>query len=278
MKETRRTPEQIREHYLLEKKLAGKLKNSTREERKALYTELYNELYQKLPHHPRWTRKTNYQAKMNKVNAKMRFLNHYLNTDTTFMEIGPGDCLLAREISGYVRKVYALDVSDQVTRESEWPENFEFILSDGIGIPVENESVDIVFSNQMMEHLHPDDALDQVKNIYNTLKPGGKYLCITPNRLNGPHDISRYFDEVATCFHLKEYTITELVELFSMAGFSETGFIIRMRDHYSFEKIPFAIIRYTEKILEKLPHSLARKVSRLAPIKILINCIVVAKK
>ena len=61
-----------------------------------------------------------------------------------------------------------------------------------------------------MEHLHPDDALEQLQNIYSALVPGGIYLCITPNRLSGPQDVSRDFDMVATGFHLKEYTISEL--------------------------------------------------------------------
>ncbi|MFO7915440.1 MAG: class I SAM-dependent methyltransferase [Candidatus Krumholzibacteriales bacterium] len=278
MATNKRSPEQIREHYLLEKKLANRLRNSSREERKKLYTELYNELYHKLPHHPRWTRNENYQEKINKINAKMRFLKRYLGPDINFLEIGPGDCLLSREVSKHVKLVYALDVSDEVSRDCEWPENFHFILSDGVSIPLENASVDIVFSNQMMEHLHPDDAMNQVRNIYNVLKPGGKYLCITPNRLNGPHDISRYFDEIATCFHLREYTVTELVELFKKAGFPSISFIIRIGNKYIFEMFPFTIIKFTEKILEKMPHSLARKLAGLPPIKILINCIVVAIK
>ena len=75
-----------------------------------------------------------------------------------------------------------------------------------------------------MEHLHPDDAVDQLKNIYNALVNGGKYICITPNRLTGPHDISKYFDNVATGFHLKEYTVTELSGLFREVGFSDCSF------------------------------------------------------
>ena len=71
-----------------------------------------------------------------------------------------------------------------------------------------------------MEHLHPDDACNQLNNIYSVLKSGGKYICITPNSFYGPHDISKYFDDVATGFHLKEYTITELSKLFREAGFS----------------------------------------------------------
>jgi hypothetical protein len=51
------------------------------------------------------------------------------------------------------------------------------------------------------------------------LKPGGRYLVVTPNRLSGPHDISRAFDDVARGFHLKEYTYGELSRALRQAGF-----------------------------------------------------------
>ena len=38
----------------------------------------------------------------------------------------------------------------------------------------------------------------------------GVYICITPNRVSGPHDVSRGFDEVATGFHMHEYTGREI--------------------------------------------------------------------
>jgi hypothetical protein len=53
-----RSAEQLIEHYELEKELACKLKNSTREERKKLYTILYDELFQKIPHHPQLLKKS----------------------------------------------------------------------------------------------------------------------------------------------------------------------------------------------------------------------------
>ena len=208
----------------------------------------------------------------------MDFLKYFLSPEFTFLEIGPGDCLLSREISGHVNRVYALDVSDEVTRNSEWPENFFFLLSDGINVPIEKESVDIAFSNQMIEHLHPEDALDQVRNIFGALKQGGKYICVTPNRLSGPHDISKYFDKVATCFHLKEYTTTELIALFRKTGFSEISFIFRVRGKYFFSKFPRKIIEYTEKFLNILPHSLSKRLSRTFPVRMIINPIVVAIK
>jgi hypothetical protein len=51
------------------------------------------------------------------------------------------------------------------------------------------------------------------------LRQNGTYLCVTPSRLNGPHDISKYFDDEATGLHIKEYTNAELQALFLAAEF-----------------------------------------------------------
>ena len=37
-----------------------------------------------------------------------------------------------------------------------------------------------------------------------------RFICLTPHRSTGPHDMSKYFGDVATGFHLKEYTNKEL--------------------------------------------------------------------
>jgi hypothetical protein len=101
-----------------------------------------------------------------------------------------------------------------------------------------------------MEHLHPDDALEQLDNIYASLAPSGVYLCRTPNRLNGPHDISKYFDPVATGFHLREYTVSELRQLFMQAGFSRTRLVIAAKGRIYPSSIRLTIL--AEKVLERL--------------------------
>lgn len=224
-KKESRTIEQIKEHYTIEKELAHRIQNSTKEERKHLYTEVYDELYRKVPHHPQLTRKASPETTTWIVNQRMQLLQRFLTPETVYLEVGPGDCSLSIAVAKQVKKVYAADVSTEITKQNDLPENFEFILSDGCSIPVPENSVDVAYSHQLMEHLHPDDALEQLQNIYQALKPGGIYICITPNRLSGPHDVSRYFDEVATGFHLKEYTVTELNDLFHAVGFSQVNWV-----------------------------------------------------
>ena len=53
--------------------------------------------------------------------------------------------------------------------------------------------------------MHLADAEAQLREMQRVLSPGGAYWCRTPNRVTGPHDISCFFDQVATGFHLLEY-------------------------------------------------------------------------
>jgi hypothetical protein len=115
-----------------------------------------------------------------------------------------------------------------------------------------------------MEHLHPEDALEQLQNIYDVIAPGGKYICITPNRLSGPHDISRHFDEISSGFHLKEYTLSELYDIFIQAGFKSivwvknNGFI---HINIPVNQFTLCLISLIETFLAKLPFSVRRKLS-----------------
>src|SRR2546425_9014273 len=153
----------------------------------------------------------------------MSFRGFFQKKDTFFGEMGAGDCSFSFEGVVFKKGVCAVVVCEKITKNARPPLNFRLILSDGCSIPLPRASVNVCYSNQLMEHLHPDDALEQLENIVKVLVPGGVYICITPNRLTGPHDISRHFDAVATGFHLREYTRTELRDLFKAAGFSRNG-------------------------------------------------------
>lgn len=259
-----RTPEQIKEHYEIEKELANKLRNSNKEERRKLYTSLYDELYKRVPHSPKLIRKADPKAQAWVVEQRMQLLGSFLTPDLTYLEVGPGDCSLSLEVAKRVKKVYAVDVSNEITKNLNCPPNFELIISDGCSVPVPENSVDLVYSHQLMEHLHPDDAYEQMQNIYKALKPGGIYICITPNRLSGPHDVSKYFDEVATGFHLKEYTVTELYQLFKAAGFSQMSlYKSYKRTHLKLPLLGITIAGFKacEGILSALPFKLRRKIA-----------------
>lgn len=273
----KRTTEQIREHYEIEKELASKLMLASKDERVNLYTAVYDQMFSRVPSHPQITRKSSPAEKAQTVASQMKFLRRFLNKkDLTFLEVGPGDCALSIEVTKFAKQVYAVDVSTEIVKDLKHPSNFQLVLSNGTSVPVPQNSVDVAYSNQLMEHLHPDDAFEQLKNIYDAVTPRGIYVCITPNKLNGPHDISKYFDEVATGFHLKEYTVSELSRLFRKAGFSEVKSYVGVKGIYI--TLPLSFFDLYEKLLEKLPYNFRKSIVRILPFRALLGIQLVGVK
>jgi ubiquinone/menaquinone biosynthesis C-methylase UbiE len=202
------------------------------------------------------TRKSSRAQTTMMVRLQMKFLRSFLDKEMTFLEVGPGDCALSFEVCKFVKQVYAVDVSKEITKASTVPVNFQLFLSDGCSLPVPPNSVNLAYSYQVMEHLHPDDAIDQLRYIYNALIRGGTYICITPNRLTGPHDISKYFDEFATGFHMKEYTTLELSNLFKNVGFSRVRAYVGAKGRYI--SSPVSLVALCELFLDKLRYAVRK--------------------
>jgi len=272
----RRSAEQLRQHYHAERQLATRLLNSRHDERARLYPALYDELFQRVPLHPQLTRTGDPELIGRLVVQKLGLVSSFLQPNTVFLELGAGDCRLSLAVAGRVKKVYALDVSSEITKGLVAPQNFELILSNGTDVPLPPHSVTVAYSYQLMEHIHPDDALQQLRNLYEALAPGGLYICITPNRLSGPHDISRYFDRVASGFHLKEYTLAELGDLFREVGFRKVNVYAGARG--LFAALPLFPIGFLEKAIGFLPWRLQRPVADAPVLRNLLMAAVIGQK
>jgi SAM-dependent methyltransferase len=273
---TGRSPAQIREQYEIEKELAARLRGASREERRVLYSAVYDELFRRVRHHPQLFKKRAAGLRSEETAYKMEVLAPFLRPGSVFLEIGAGDCALSVEVARHVRHVYAVDVSAEVMSGVVAPPNMDLVISDGSSIPVPPESVDLAFSNQLMEHLHPEDAMDQLRAIHASLQPGGLYLCVTPNRISGPHDISRAFDRVATGFHLHEYTVAELGRLMRKSGFSSVQVYLRTKSRSWL--LPTSALVSLESAMDALPASVSRVIAGRPFMKQLLGVRVLARK
>ena len=262
-----RSVEQIKEHYAVEKQLAAKLRNASKVTRKTLYTTVYEELLIKVPHHPQNSRQHSEIESKKAVDYQLILLKDFLNKDTRFLEVGSGDCKLSLRVAEMVKEVYALEVSNEVTKNIDTVPNFQLNIIDGTKIPVASNSIDVVYSNQVMEHLHPEDALEQLENIFDVIVDGGVYVCNTPNRLSGPHDVSKYFDDEATCFHLREYTNSELSQLFYKAGFSKVTTYFGLKGKYI--SLPLWFVSFYEAVLTFIPSKLRKLIINRLPFLII---------
>jgi SAM-dependent methyltransferase len=271
-----RTPEELYEQYVVERELAAALRQASAADRRTLYSSAYDELFRRVPHHPQLRRKISAGERAGQIAKQIRLLSRWLTPQTVFLEIGAGDCALSFAVAKRAAYVYAVDVSSTITQATDAPANFTLLLSDGSSIPAPAGSVTLAFSNQLMEHLHPDDALEQLANIYTALAPGGVYVCVTPNRLSGPHDISRYFDRVATGFHLKEYTMEELAPMFRRAGFRTVHQCAPTKDGVLL--LPDALSLSIERTMAALPNSLRDRALRVRRLRKLVDIRLVACK
>jgi len=261
-----RSSKQLREHYEIEKELAHRLRTAPPEHRRHLYAEVYEELFRRVPHHPQRTGTQNNSESLSLIAQQLKVIRPFIHAGFRMLEIGCGDGALARQVAPLLTAVYALDVSPGIMQKP-WhvPQNLIRIAFDGFSLPLRDRSIDFAFSNQLIEHLHPDDAREQLQAIYRVLKPGGKYLCITPNRFSGPYDISRYFDPVATGLHLREYAVFELAGLFADAGFSRIRIILGASRSLRLSLVPLPVMAL-EKLLLTLPPERAAACARSIPL------------
>src|SRR5262249_27813151 len=149
----KRTPEQLRQHYEVEKEIGARLRQAPAEERLGLYPILYDELYRRVPLHPRLTRKADPLLAKGAVDDSMALLKHFLKPDSVYLEIGPGDCGLTLHVSRQVKQAYAVEVSTEATKHIQPPSNMKLIISDGKTIDVPPGTVTVAYSNQVMEHI-----------------------------------------------------------------------------------------------------------------------------
>jgi SAM-dependent methyltransferase len=258
-KQKLRTDADIESHYRVEVELAGRLRAAPRAERLGLYGAVYDELFRRVPTHPQLTRKVSDAERRAGVADRIVLLRRFIEPDTVFLEIGAGDGSLTVEVAQRARLCYALDVSREILGGVDHP-RVQAVWSDGCSVPVPAGSVTVAYSFQVMEHIHPDDALEQLHNLFDAIAPGGSYVCVTPNRLNGPHDVSKFFDTVARGFHLKEYTIAELEALFRQVGFRRVEAWPRFNGRYV--RLPLGLVKGFEAVFGLLPASWRRGLGR----------------
>jgi SAM-dependent methyltransferase len=79
-------------------------------------------------------------------------------------------------------------------------------------------SFDMVCSAQTFEHVYPDEGVHILKEVSRLLSPGGVLALDTPNRAISSIQVRDMGTDVINPDHKKEYTHTEMLDLFAGAG------------------------------------------------------------
>ncbi|MGD0106346.1 MAG: class I SAM-dependent methyltransferase [Rhodopila sp.] len=269
-----RSPDRLRAHFEVERELAARLRTSRPDERGALYGDLYGELFARLPDHPQ--HKLDPAKRHKNTASQVAFLKPYLSPTAVFVEIGCGDAAVTRSVATFVNKAVGIDVTSVLIDHTTAPANFQFVHTKGVEFSLPTDYADIVYSNQLMEHLHPEDAKQQLQEIYRILKPDGLYICSTPSRLTGPHDISVYFGYEPTGFHMHEYDHGSLAVMFREVGFRSA------RAHFSIKgrclDLPVVPVIWIERFLLALPQAIRTRLAHVGPIRNLAGVTLVGRK
>ncbi|MEH2308506.1 class I SAM-dependent methyltransferase [Nostoc sp.] len=217
--ETEISEQMILEHWELEKKLTKDLLESVSQNRWEVFEQAYTTLYSKLA----W--QTSFVVKNTpSVDKYKTWLELIGSPPKKIYEIGSGK----GEMIEYFAKCGFECKATEITRErgskfiADSSPNLSWGNSDGVNLDnfEQNEFYDLVVSNQVIEHFHPDDLTTHFQSAYKILVPQGKYIFTTPHCHTGPHDISLVFGyDNPQGMHLKEYTYRELRDSLKIAGY-----------------------------------------------------------
>jgi SAM-dependent methyltransferase len=231
----------------IERRLARRLFDASREERRSLYSEAYDEFYEACPY---LLGEPKPDVAAARLRAQLAVVQPFVRPGGRVAEIGSGAGHLAAALAEAGAVVTALEVrtNDALAKDES---GVRWLAYDGLGLPLPSSSQDVVTSHQTLEHLHTEDAAMLAVEILRCLKPGGAFVCTTPNRILGPHDVSRGFSRRAEGLHLHEYTAEELVLGLRRVGFARVDALIGWRATYL--RVPGRFIQAVETVARELP-------------------------
>ena len=141
--------------------------------------------------------------------AAYRLLAPYC-TDTTVLEVGCGEGYGAQLLrQAGARRVIAADYDgDVVTHVRGRYPTLAILQANAVRLPCRTSSVDVVTALQVLEHLWEQPRF--VRECARVLRPGGRMLLTTPNRLTFSSSMEA---TESNPFHARELTSAELAEL-----------------------------------------------------------------
>lgn len=195
------------------------LEEKSFERRQKMYEDVYNTVY------PIYDKnKTDILSGRDTKDHIVRLFSKELK-DKSVLDVGCGEGYLLASISRNLphKKLVGIDVS--IPHLSQRHPDIEFKLGNIINFNL-NCQFDVVFSEQVIEHIAPADIPMHLASVRSSLKPGGIFIVNMPNRLFGPSDVTRIIDFTYTGkiesrgTHLNELTYTETIPILERNGFT----------------------------------------------------------
>jgi cyclopropane fatty-acyl-phospholipid synthase-like methyltransferase len=253
----------ISKHWNLERELTLKLLASTTQNRWEVFETCYNRLYAELE----WLNKLpEEKTKQDPSDYYKLIIQSIGSPPQKIYEIGSGKGELIEYLATLGHECHATEISkERGGYLNQAPINLTWSISDGVHLDLFEPPgyYDIVYSGDVIEHLHPDDLEAHFFCANKILRKGGKYILQTPHRFFSPSDISKVMGySTPMGMHLKEYMVNELVEKMNMAGFRKISLPFKLwsRRYYRifgrWVNDELLWIMRIERVLARLPNSI----------------------
>jgi len=183
--------------------------------------------------------------KLSDFSIKWPKLKQYIPLDSgiTVFDFGCGHGSILKEIAKInpAASYIGVDVSENGLNQARknLPTAVFHKINDGGRIPLEDNSVDFIFSSEVLEHVYEtENAFFELSRV---LKPGGKFLLTVPyhgfikNLLIALFGFDRHFDPIGA--HIRFFSKKTLFNLLNKFGFN----VIKYGYYGRFWPIPHSI-------------------------------------
>jgi ubiquinone/menaquinone biosynthesis C-methylase UbiE len=255
-----------RAQYELERTLRRRILDSPPQQRAQAVSQAYQELFRTFPEHSAFQETPQTRRAFGQRQAGM--IAPFVRPGQQVLEVGcgRGDALAALAARGGA--CTGTEPSQEMIDLCRQYEGIDFRIGTAEQLAFPPESFDLVFSMQVLEHLHPDDVPLHFTEAFRVLRHGGIVAVETPNRRTGPQDISRGFSRTADGLHLKEWTVAELIRTMRAAGFARVGGLLvppllarRSRSLHRLSRVPAWLKRVEDGLLAAVPAGRMRTVA-----------------
>ena len=159
--------------------------------------------------------------------SRRAFLLAHVQPGMRVLDLGAGDGAFAAELASAGCSVVAVDVAEEALRRarSRVPGLDARFVREGDPLPLDEDSVDVVWAGEMLEHAA--DVVGVLAELRRVLRWGGTLLATTPyhGRMHvaslalWPGALERHFDPRAD--HLRFFTARSLQGVVQEAGFAD---------------------------------------------------------
>jgi ubiquinone/menaquinone biosynthesis C-methylase UbiE len=135
-----------------------------------------------------------------------RHCKNYI-VDKEVLDVGCGEGAQDLFMADVAKHIHGIDYDEGVILENKnkfsQAKNITFYHMSGDQMTFDDSSFDVVISSQSIEHI--DDDKRFVREVHRVLKPGGIFICTTPNKLSLIPEGEEEYDAPYYPYHFREY-------------------------------------------------------------------------